>query len=418
MRLNKTTVESCDPPPKGYSTIWDEALPGFGLRVTAKGVRSYIVQARVKGKTRRVTLGRHGVLTAEEARKRARKTLGRMSDGIDPVAEKRRERAASVTLREVTDDYLANRRRKDGRPLAERTKEDVRRHLDGSFKEWADKPIAEIKHDAVRRKYAALGKKSEAQANQAMRVLSGIVNYARASYRDDDGAPILPSNPVEVVRDSKIRFADKARENRVPLDKIGKFYSALESTRTSPQSTPSVRTKAAAAVVLMMTGLRKSDVLQRKWEDVDLEAGSIYLADTKHRDPRTFPLASQAIEAIREQRKIATGPYIFQSDGGPGPVHNLQEAMRPASEAIEHHVATHDLRRTFDDAFDHVGIDPIVGELLSNRKPSGSSVRFKHYAQTKDLTRYREQAQAIADYFDKQRMAHEAENVISMEARA
>lgn len=415
MKLTKARVENqCPPPESGYTVYWDEELPGFGLRVTATGVRSYVVQHRVNGRQRRVTLGKHGVLTCEEARKKARRTITSMMDGHDPVAERRRQQAASVTLREVVEDYLANRRRRDGKPLAERTKADVRRHLKSSFGEWADKPIAGIKHEAVRRKYAALGKRSEAQANQAMRVLSGIINYARASYRDDEGAPILPSNPIEVVRDSKIRFADRARDTRIPMDKIGAFYAALEGTRTNPSGSVSVRTKAAAAVLLMLTGLRKSDVLARTWHDVDLDAGTIYLPDTKHRDPRTFPLARQAVEVLRDHQKISAGEYIFQSDGGPGPVHNLHEGMQPAREAIGQHVATHDFRRTFDDVFDTIGIDPIVGELLSNRKPAGASVRFKHYANTKDLTRYREHAQRIADYFEQQRLAQEADNIITM----
>ena len=415
MRLTKTRVEGFEPPPSGYATVWDDNLHGFGLRVTANGARSYIVQARVNGRTRRVTIGRHGVLTAEEARKKARKVLGQMADGVDPVAEKRRKAARSVTLGELVDDYLKNRRRRDGKPLADSTKSDVRRHLRANFAEWRDKSVGEITHDMVRRKYSAIGKRSEAQANQAIRVLSALFNYAQASYRDEGGAPILPSNPVDVVRDSKIRFADKARETRIPMDRIGQFYSALEATRTDPGASISVRTKAAAAVVLMLTGLRKSDILNRTWQDVDTEAGTLYLSDTKHRDARTFPLPCQAATVIDAHRTISAGPYIFQSDGGPGPVHNLHEGMEPAREAIDQHVATHDLRRTFDDVFDAIGIDPIVGELLSNRKPAGSSVRFKHYMQTRDLTRYREQAERIADYFEQQRQVHEAQNVVTMD---
>lgn len=419
MKLTKSNVEkAANVPAEGSALIWDDGLPGFGLRVTDMGTRSYIVQARVNGRTRRVTLGRHGVITAEHARRKARSVLGQMADDVDPTAEKRRQRAASVTLRDVVEDYLANRRRRDGRPLAERTKADISRHLRTNFAEWANKPIANIRREAVRRKYAAIGKRSPAQANQAMRVLSGVINYARASFRDEAGEPIIPSNPVEVVRDAKIRFEDKARGTRVPLDKIGAFYSALEQTRTNPAASPSVRTKAAAAVALMLTGLRSGDWLTRTWEDLDLEAGVVHLTDTKHRDPRTFPLARQVVETLKDQRVICTGPHVFQSDGGAGPVHDLREGMALAREAIGQHVATHDLRRTFDDVFDTIGIDPIVGELLSNRKPAGSSVRFKHYANTKDLTRYRDRAQRIADYFEERRLAFEADNVVAMEARA
>lgn len=409
VKLTKSKVEQIEVPRGRTALYWDSELPGFGLRITPKGTRSYIAQGRVNAHTRRITLGRHGILTADEARKRARKTLGQLADGIDPRAERERQRAASVTLREVVDDYLENRRRKDGKPLADRTKDDIRRHLKKNFTEWADKPVVTITRDAVRRKYISLGQRSHAQANQAKRNLSALLNYASATYRSSDGQPLLSHNPVDVIRDSNIHFADNARDNRVPKDKVGHFVSVLEQTRISPTSSPSVRTKAFAALVLLVTGLRKADLLQRTWDDADLTRGTLHLVDTKHREPRTFPLPCQVVSIIRDQQKIATGPYIFQSDGGNGPVHNLTAGLKPANASIEHHVATHDLRRTFDDIFDHLGIDPIIGELLSNRKPAGSSVRFKHYADTKDLTRYMKQAQQIADYCFDLKLAYESD---------
>jgi len=79
MRLNKTTVERIRPPEKGFTLDWDDAVSGFGVRTTANGVKSYVVQARVSGQSRRVTLGRHGVLTADQARARAKTESGHMS---------------------------------------------------------------------------------------------------------------------------------------------------------------------------------------------------------------------------------------------------------------------------------------------------------------------------------------------------
>ena len=419
MKLTKSKVEDDSIiPEKGTALIWDSDLTGFGLRVTEKGVRSYIVQARVNGRTRRVTLGRHGVLTAEQARKRAKSVLGQMTEGVDPVAQRRRAKAVSVTLRDVVEDYIKNRRRKsDGRPLTDRTKADIRRHLKTNFTDWADRPIADLSRDAVRKRYTEIGSRSHAQANQAMRVLSGLVNYARGIYRDSEGQPVILDNPVEVVRDTSIQYADRERDTRVPLEKIGQFYSALEATRCDAEVSLSKRIKVSAAVVLMLTGLRKSDVVERRWSEVDLDEGALAVADSKHREPRLFPIAEQVVDVLRDLEDIRSGPWVFPDETTKRYVDDLRPGMRPAVNAIGQHVAPHDLRRTFTDVADEAEVDPLVAELLSNRKGPAYSMlrtRNKHYA-SKDLTRFRDKTQAIADYFDRKRAVFEADNVSSME---
>lgn len=420
MKLTKSKVEDDSlVPEKGARLYWDDELQGFGLRVTDKGVRSYIVQGRVNGKSRRVTIGRHGHKTAEQARKKAKAVLGQMTDGVDPVAERRRAKAMSATLQDVVDDYVKNRRRKsDGKPLSDRSKADIRRHLKTNFSDWAERPITELSRDKVRRRYTEIGRRSHAQANQAMRVLSALVNYARGIYRDAEGQPVIIDNPVDVVRDTSIQYADRERDTRVPLDRVGAFYAGLEATRCDPDESLSKRVKASAAVVLMLTGLRKSDVVERQWSDVDLDDGALTVADSKHREPRLFPLPEQAIDLLRDLQELTGGKWVFPSDSGKKPLDDLRPGMRRALEAIDQHVAPHDLRRTYTDVADALEVDPLIAELLSNRKgPAYSALRTrnKHYA-SKDLTRFREKAQAIADYFDRQRLTYEAGNVVSMEA--
>src|SRR5699024_11501510 len=133
MKLTNTAIKGIKPPSKGYELRWDDALPGFGLRVTHTGVMSYIVEARVNGKTRRVTIGRHGKFTPEQARKIARAKLGEMAQGSDPTAAKRERKLRAITLREVAEDYKANRRTKAGKPLKDRTKKDIDKHVAGFF---------------------------------------------------------------------------------------------------------------------------------------------------------------------------------------------------------------------------------------------------------------------------------------------
>src|SRR5258705_13949975 len=96
-------------PEQGYIIIRDDELQGFGLRVTATS-KSYICECRVAGKVRRVTIGRHGKpWTAETARNQARAILGGMAAGADPVKQKEKDRATSLTLEQAFDEHLASK---------------------------------------------------------------------------------------------------------------------------------------------------------------------------------------------------------------------------------------------------------------------------------------------------------------------
>jgi len=107
-RITKRLVDSLKPSGPD-SFVWDDSLFGFGLRVQRTGAKSYVVKYRAgSGRgapTRRLTLGRVGTLTPDEARALARKTLGAVAHGSDPAALKAAERRAS-TLRELADIFL------------------------------------------------------------------------------------------------------------------------------------------------------------------------------------------------------------------------------------------------------------------------------------------------------------------------
>jgi hypothetical protein len=90
VKLDTRALRTATPPTKGYVLCWDSELCGFGVRITASGARTFIVEKRVRGRTRRVSLGRWPAVTIASARKRAQVYLGRVAAGEDPIAEKAR----------------------------------------------------------------------------------------------------------------------------------------------------------------------------------------------------------------------------------------------------------------------------------------------------------------------------------------
>src|SRR6266851_3170328 len=103
-KLSKRIVEAAETRSSDYF-IWDDELSGFGLRIFQSGKRSYLVQYRAAGRTRRYTIGLHGAWTPEMARKEARILLGRIAQGENP-AEERQLDAKAITVKGLCERYL------------------------------------------------------------------------------------------------------------------------------------------------------------------------------------------------------------------------------------------------------------------------------------------------------------------------
>jgi hypothetical protein len=105
-KLSKRIVDQAEAGKKDYF-VWDDELPGFGLRVFASGKRSYLIQYRAAGRTRRYTIGLHGVWTPETARQEAKIQLGRVARGDNPSEERQLDHKA-ITVKELCALYVAD----------------------------------------------------------------------------------------------------------------------------------------------------------------------------------------------------------------------------------------------------------------------------------------------------------------------
>jgi len=147
-KLTKPFCETVKPPDTGYHIHWDNRISGYGLRVTASGVRAFVAQGRVKGKAVIVTIGRFGLYTEDQARKRAQSLLQQMRDGIDPRDVKREDEAKAVTLRQLADTFFA-------RPgmLKDSSRAEMERHIKTTFEKWQHRAIASITPAECRKRY-------------------------------------------------------------------------------------------------------------------------------------------------------------------------------------------------------------------------------------------------------------------------
>lgn len=411
MKINKTNVEDLPLPESGQVLYWDDEVKGFGVRLTPKGV-AYIVQGRINGNSRRVTLGRHGIITAHQAREKAKKVLAGFIDNIDPKVEKAKDEAQSVTLRTVAKNYISDKRDK----LKPSSVHNINRHIRTSFEKWADKPVINITRDKVAARHIEMTEYGPAQADQAFRVLRFLLNYARARYRPDD-APILPENPVEVLnRNQRALWNNiQPREVRIPDAKIGVAWNLLQDLRKDPIQTTSSRTGADLICFLLLTGCRWSEGAQLTWDRVNLDKKWFHLPDTKNRSSVTLPLSSSAVEIL--EARDQTTKYVF-----PGRtrtyVKDARGTIAKLSDIAGVKLCAHDLRRTFTNiGLKRCRLELWKVKLLTNHKLTGD-VTLEHYSDRGDCRFLAPDTERITAHIVEQGQIASADNVIAFDRNA
>lgn len=429
LKLTKTKVEGLPiPTDKDQVFYWDSETKGFGVRITANGARSYIVQRPVNGKTRRFTLGPHGLLTCDEARKRAMEKLLEMMDGIDPQQEKKRKVAQTETLREVMEDYIEHKRTKHG-PLRPASKADIRKCVVVTFADWADKPVAGITRDACLKRFRELTKAAPVQANQAFRNLRALLNWAREKNATSDGEyPILPINPVSQMfkQGGMAKWnPEKARDGRIPKDKMGEVWLLLQQYADPERNRRSTSIAADLVMFLILTGTRINEASTLTWDRVKLDGDlpTFYLPGevTKNHNPATFPI-SKALHALltrRHAERIKGSNYVFPAvRGDSGYMKDPRAMWEKVSKVAGLHLSNHDMRRTFEDVAQIVGIDGDTRRQLENHL--SNDVHGRHYANNPDPASLLPALEAISAWIVRQgeiaKAAASGENVVALRA--
>lgn len=344
-KFNRSSLAKIEPPSNDPKTgtvknqlfHWDSQQPGFGIRVTTTGHMSYVYTARVNGKKTRFTIGAFSAFTPEQARKEAQKLAHQIGTGINPKTEKQRRRLEGISLAQAVDEYKASRK-----TLKDSTRADMTRVLNQVVPDWMDKPITGITPDMVTRRHSQHGQqRSEAKANGAMRYLRAVFNYALATYTAPDGQPILKTNPVTRLSQTRAWFENRRRQNLLTREQLQPW---LEAVRALPQ-----RTVSDYLVLILFTGLRKTEGLTLRWADVDMVNRTLTVRDTKNHKDHTLPLSEFLHDLLQQRQAINEGsPFVFPGSR-PGE-HYKGPSSRvfmdiEASTGIR--VSAHDLRRTF-----------------------------------------------------------------------
>jgi len=395
VKITKLGVDRLPSPAAGYAIHWDNALKGFGVRVTANGIKTFVLQRRVSGKERRITIGRFGPLTVEEARREARKLLGAIATGRDPVAERRQAACDAATLGETFANYMCARSE-----LRPRTVKDYERVMRVSFGDWCKRPLLGISGDMVQKRHTALAERhGKSWSNLSMRVLRAVYNFAQASY---EGSAFVLDNPVKRLSRIRAWYRIDPRETLIKPHQLKPWLDAVLALE-NPLARDYMQ-------LVLLTGLRRSEALGLRWDDVDPLGRTLTIKGTKNHRDHTLPLPdylAALLEAIPR-----SGAYVFE--GPKGRLGNLRYALKEVAHASGVPFRVHDLRRTFATVADSLDIPGYAVKALLNHK-GGADVTAGYIVASTE--RLRGPMEKISDYVLKCAGIQESAKVMTFERR-
>jgi len=346
LRLVKRAIEEASAAEK-RRFLWDDQLPGFGVVIHPSGRKAFCIQYRTRaGRSRRMNLGAFGVLTVQQARRRATEALGIVAAGGDPLAERRAEQTGD-TVADLAERYLAEHAVK---------------------KKSGDEDRRKLEADILPRVLALLRK------------MFGLAEQW-------DLRP-LGSNPVQYVK----KYREQARERYLSHEELAAFGAALDALEAEDER---ARTAVAALRLLALTGARRNEVLALRWEWLDEEHRCFWLPDSKTgarplrlEEPasdllRSLPRRSEWVFPSRrtgghivDVRKVL-GRAIAKANEGDGDA----GAKKGAGERVSlRPFRVHDLRHTKASVAVGMGFSlPVTGALLGHARAS-TTERYAHLA--------------------------------------
>lgn len=388
-RISKSTVDrfAC-PAGKDRDFLWDTGLEGFGVGAFPTGKKTYVIQYRKDGRSRRATIGAHGKLTAEQARIEAKRMLGDVQRGVDHVEQRKAARAAP-TFRDMAERFQRQPKNAKGAKRKKRTVESYQTLLDKHIlPAIGSKRLPDLRRVDVIRMHDAITETAPGAANRAVALVSAVWRWA-ASQEE----VAYEANPARGVE----RNREERKEHFLSTDQLARLGDALTKAETiglpwdpdptkkakhAPRPENRIRKIDPFAIgvirMLIFTGARLREILHLRWDEVDLERGMLNLTDSKT-GRRAVYLSAAAVELLTTLPRIAGHPYVFPGASANQPRADLKNPWAAIQKAAGlEGVRIHDLRHTFASygAGASLGL-PMIGKLLGHTQPS-TTARYAH----------------------------------------
>lgn len=392
-KLTKTSVEALPVPESGYMIHRDAELRGFGVRITANGVRAYFVERKQYGKTIRSTLGKHGEISATEARREAEQVLASIRAGENPNAIKKAKiaaaRAAATTFGTIAEDYIQERMEVGG--LKPRTVSDYRKDLAGPLASLADVAAQTVTREVIASLQKELtAKRGPTTANRAMRFVRAVCNFAveNERYQTPEGDPLMTSNPVAVLKTRRLWNPSSRRHTYLSAATLGAWVDAVMSIDplrwAERHEAAPARARAVISYLMVMCclGFRSVEAAHIRCEDWSSQDGILYIPDHKSSRVRSEPFwipvgwRVRAMLDAMAARRPKHG-FLLHNEADDGPIITPRAIIDDVSERSGARATPHDLRRTFASVLNALSPSPShyqIKRLMNHARKTSDDV--------------------------------------------
>jgi len=329
--------------------VWDERIPGFGLRVSKLGTKTFMLVYRHRGRSRRLTLGRYPVLTLIEAREKAIDALRQVKNGTDPILEIERASDAAYQFDAIVDDYVARHCKVHNKPSTARESERaLKKHF---VSRWGKRDIRDITSAHINLVLDALvdaGTPSE--ANHALGVIKTLFRWCV----DRD---LLAISPCHKVR----KPAKHNSRSRVLTDEeLVKVWRAFDA-----EGYPF----GYMGKLLVLTGQRRGEVTEMRWKQIDFERKTWTIPPELAKNSRehTLPLSDAAMAILASVPRLSEERVFPARNNDTNAISGFTRAkLRFDKLSGVADWTIHDLRRTVATGLAQLGVAPHVIERVLN----------------------------------------------------
>jgi integrase len=360
-KLTKRIVDAAEIRSAEYF-IWDDDIPGLGLRVLPSGRKGYVVQYRAGRRSRRISLGASTVLTCEQARTRAITIIAAAKNGEDPAAERDAGRKA-ITVKELSERFDREHISLRVKPS---TAKEYRRNLERfilpalgrlTVTDITRADVAKFHHDLRHIPY---------QANRCLEVISKMFSLAELWGLRPDG-----SNPRKHIK----KYPEEKRERFLSAAELRRIGEVLREMDVEGVELPSA---ILAVKLLILTGCRLNEIMTLKWEYVEFMDKVLSLPDSKT-GAKVVYLGQPAIELLKAAERIDDNPWVITGTLEGKRLSDLQPFwQRVRARAGLKDARIHDLRHTFASTAVAAGQGlPMIGKLLGHTQVQ-TTARYAH----------------------------------------